>query len=114
MSAVMLPQRLSGNLAPTLIKKVFLFEVPSSTDWAPAPFAPFQPNAYFDVTRTIETKVAALRAFVGALKPHPHARSEANVRALASVRGGAVGVAYAEAFFLTRDLYLERSPSCRI
>ena len=114
MSAVMLPQRLSRNLAATLIKKVFLFEVPSSTDWAPAPFAPFQPNAYFDVTRTIETKVAALRAFEGALKPHPHARSEENVRALASVRGGAVGVAYAEAFFLTRDLYLERSPSCRI
>ena len=109
MSAVMLPQRLSSELPTTMIKKVFLFEVPSSTDWAPAPFPPFQPNAYFDVTGTIETKVAALRAFEGALKPHPHARSEQNVRALASVRGGTVGIAYAEAFFLARDLYLERS-----
>jgi N-acetylglucosamine malate deacetylase 1 len=110
MSAVMLPQRMSCDLPVTLIKKVFLFEVPSSTDWAPAPFAAFQPNAYFDATRTIEIKLAALRAFDGALKPHPHARSEENVRALASVRGGAVGIPYAEAFLLTRDLYLERSP----
>ncbi|WP_454197119.1 PIG-L deacetylase family protein [Nocardia sp. Marseille-Q1738] len=109
MAAIMLPQRLSTELPLTLIKKVFLFEVPSSTDWAPAPFQAFQPNAYFDVTRSIETKLAALRAFEGALKPHPHARSEQNVRSLAGVRGGAVGVAYAEAFVLTRDLYLDRS-----
>jgi LmbE family N-acetylglucosaminyl deacetylase len=106
MSAVMPPQRLSRALPVTLIKKVLLFEVPSSTDWAPAPFVPFQPNTYFDVTRTIETKLAALRAFEGALKPHPHARSAENIRALASVRGGAVGIAYAEAFFLARDLRL--------
>ena len=106
MSAIMLPQRMSRDLPVTLIKKLFLFEVPSSTDWAPAPFAAFQPNAYFDITRTIEHKMAALRAFDGALKPHPHSRSEQNVRALASVRGGAVGVAHAEAFFLARDLYL--------
>jgi LmbE family N-acetylglucosaminyl deacetylase len=111
MSAVMLPQRLSRPLPPTLIKKVFLFEVPSSTDWAPAPFPAFQPNAYFDVTRAMETKLAALRAFEGALKPYPHARSEENVRALASVRGGAVGVPYAEAFFLARDLYTSDLPN---
>lgn len=106
MSAVMLPQRGSSRLPPTLIKRVLLFEVPSSTDWAPAPFPAFEPNAFFDVTTTIETKLAALRSFEGALKPHPHARSEQNVRALASVRGGAVGVAHAEAFFLARDLFL--------
>jgi LmbE family N-acetylglucosaminyl deacetylase len=106
MAAAMLPQRLSRNLPVTLIKKIFLFEIPSSTDWAPAPFTTFQPNAYFDVTQTFETKMSALRAFEGALKPHPHARSEQNVRALASVRGGAVSVAHAEAFFLARDLYL--------
>jgi N-acetylglucosamine malate deacetylase 1 len=113
MSAVMLPQRMSSALPATLIKRIFLFEVPSSTDWAPAPFPPFQPNAYFEVTSTIEVKMAALRAFEGALKPHPHARSEQNVRALASVRGGAVGVACAEAFFLARDIQLEQSHLCK-
>jgi LmbE family N-acetylglucosaminyl deacetylase len=113
MSAVMLPQRLSSALPATLIKKIFLFEVPSSTDWAPAPFLPFQPNAYFEITNTIEVKLAALRAFEGALKPHPHARSEENVRALASVRGGAVGVACAEAFFLARDIQLEHNSLCK-
>jgi LmbE family N-acetylglucosaminyl deacetylase len=104
MSAVMLPQRLSTNLPPTLVKRVYLFEIASSTDWAPPPFPAFQPNAFFDVTETFEEKMRALRIFEGALKPHPHARSEENVRALGRVRGGVVGVAYAEAFCLVRDL----------
>lgn len=104
MAAVMLPQRQSRDLPVTLIKRVYLFEVPSSTDWSPPPFPAFEPNAYFDVTQTIEAKLHALRTFEGALKPHPHARSEENVRALARVRGGAIGVEYAEAFALVRDL----------
>lgn len=104
MSAIMLPQRLSTDLPPTLIKRVYLFEIPSSTDWAPSPFPAFQPNAFVDVSRTFDDKMRALHAFEGALKPHPHARSEENVRSLARVRGGAVGVDYAEAFCLTRDL----------
>ena len=95
MAAVMLPQRLSGDLPPTLIKRVYLFEIPSSTDWAPAPFPSFQPNAFFDVTETMEDKMRALRAFEGALKPHPHSRSEENIRCLARIRGASVGVEYA-------------------
>ena len=97
MTAAMLPQRLSRDLPSTLIRRVYLFEIPSSTDWAPAPFPPFEPNAFFDVTGTFEAKMRALQQFEGALKPHPHARSEENMRALARVRGGAVGVEYAEA-----------------
>jgi LmbE family N-acetylglucosaminyl deacetylase len=104
MAAITLPQRMSRDLPVTLIKRVYLFEVPSSTDWAPPPFTAFEPNAWFDVTATIQDKLHALRTFEGALKDHPHARSEENVRALASVRGGAIGVPYAEAFALVRDL----------
>jgi LmbE family N-acetylglucosaminyl deacetylase len=104
MAAVMLPQRQSRDLPATMIKRVYLFEVPSSTDWSPPPFVAFEPNSFFDVTDTIDDKMLALRTFEGVLKSHPHARSEENVRALASVRGGAVGVAYAEAFALVRDL----------
>jgi N-acetylglucosamine malate deacetylase 1 len=104
MSAVMLPQRLSTDLPADLIKRVYLFEIPSSTDWAPAPFEAFKPNAFFDVTATFEDKIRALQIFEGALKPHPHSRSEENVRALARVRGGAIGVPYAEAFCLVRDI----------
>lgn len=104
MAAVMLPQRMSSPLPPTLIRRVYLYEVPSSTDWALAPGGGFQPNAWFDISATLERKMDALRAFEGALKPHPHARSEENVRALARVRGGAVGIEAAEAFVLVREL----------
>jgi LmbE family N-acetylglucosaminyl deacetylase len=106
MAALMLPQRLSRDLPPTLIKKVFLFEIQSSTDWAFGPDAGFRANAFFDVTRTFQTKIAALRHFDGALKPHPHSRSEQNITALAQVRGAQVGVELAEAFCVVRDLNL--------
>jgi len=106
MAACMLPQRLSRDIPATLIKKIYLFEIPSSNGWAPSPFPPFEPNAHVDITATIEDKMRALNTFEGALKPFPHPHSEQNLRALAQVRGGAVAVPYAEAFQLVRELTL--------
>jgi LmbE family N-acetylglucosaminyl deacetylase len=106
-SAVMLPQRLSRDLPVTLIKRVYLFEIQSSTDWSLAPNETFRPNSFFDVTDTFTTKVEALRHFEGALKPYPHSRSEENITALARVRGGAVGIEMAEAFMLVRDVNIQ-------
>lgn len=106
MAAVVLPQRLTRGLPPTMIRKVFLCEVVSSTDWA-APIEPaFQPNAFVDVSSTLETKLAALAHFEGAMKPFPHSRSLENVRNLAQVRGAQVGIEAAEAFMVVRDLIL--------
>jgi LmbE family N-acetylglucosaminyl deacetylase len=105
MAALMLPQRLSRDLPPTLVRRVYLFEVLSSTDWALAPQGNnFQPNAFFDIRDTLDVKVRALREFEGAMKPYPHSRSEETVRALARVRGAAVGIEYAEAFCLVREV----------
>jgi LmbE family N-acetylglucosaminyl deacetylase len=104
MAALMLPQRLSTELPPTMIKRVFLFEILSSTDWASPIDAPFRPNSFFDVRETFEAKLRALDAFEGALKPFPHSRSRENVRHLANLRGGQVGLELAEAFCLIRDL----------
>lgn len=106
MSAVRLPQRRSRDLDPSLITKVFLFEVLSSTDWASPIDQPFRPTSWFDASRTFEQKMAALHAFEGALKPHPHPRSAENVRALAQLRGAQVGLELAEAFVLVHDVYL--------
>ncbi|HEU0012477.1 MAG TPA: PIG-L family deacetylase [Longimicrobium sp.] len=105
MSAVRLPQRMSRGLDASLIRKVFLFEVLSSTDWNMPIDPPFRPNAFFDVRATFEDKMAALAAFDGALKPHPHSRSAENVRHLAHVRGAQVGIELAEAFCLVHDVY---------
>lgn len=103
-AAVTLPQRLSRDLPVDLIKRVFLFEVPSSTDWALPATGGFRPNSFFNVSSTFEAKLQALRHFEGALKPHPHSRSETNVTALARVRGAQISVELAEAFCLVRDV----------
>lgn len=105
MSAVRLPQRMSRDLPSTLIRRVFLFEIPSSSDWGTV-FEPFVPNSYFDVENTFDDKLAALDLFEGALKPFPHSRSKENLRHLAYIRGGQAGVTLAEAFCLVRDLNL--------
>jgi LmbE family N-acetylglucosaminyl deacetylase len=104
MAAMMLPQRLSSDLPPAQIKRVYLFEILSSTDWAPPCGPAFQPNSFFNVRETFATKIAALDAFDGALKPFPHSRSRENLRHLAYLRGAQVGVEMAEAFVLVRDL----------
>ena len=106
MSAIRLPQRFSRDISPTLIKKVFLFEVLSSTDWNPPIGLAFQPNSYFDIKNTFGKKMQALGFYVNALKPFPHSRSEENIKALATLRGAEVGIEMAESFCLIRDLNL--------
>jgi N-acetylglucosamine malate deacetylase 1 len=104
MAAVMLPQRLTRNLPPGMIRKVFLCEVLSSTDWAAPTELAFQPNAFIDVKTTFEEKLSALRHFEGAMKPFPHSRSIENVRNLAHLRGAKAGLELAEAFVVVRDV----------
>ncbi len=106
MAAAALPQRLSTDLPPTLLERIYLFEVLSSTDWAGSLGIAFQPNAWFDVRDTFDQKIRALEAFEGALKPFPHSRSKENLRHLAHLRGGQVGIELAEAFTIVRELNL--------
>lgn len=104
MAAIRLPQRLTRDLPPAMIRKVFLFEVLSSTDWAPPTEPAFQPNAFVDVAATFDEKIAALQHFEGAMKPFPHSRSIENVKHLAHLRGAQAGVELAEAFVVVRDV----------
>lgn len=104
MAACLLPQRMTRDLPVTMIRRIYLCEVPSSTDWAPSTGPAFQPNAWVDVRSTFEQKIAALDHFRGAMKPFPHSRSLENVRHLAHVRGAQVGIELAESFMVVRDL----------
>jgi LmbE family N-acetylglucosaminyl deacetylase len=87
------------------VRTVLFFEVPSSTEWRPAPGAhPFAPTWFVDVSETIDTKLAALREYATEMRPFPHPRSYEAVHHLARWRGATVGVAAAEAFCTGRHI----------
>jgi LmbE family N-acetylglucosaminyl deacetylase len=87
------------------VKTLLFCEIPSSTEWqAPGARAPFLPNWFVDIDDTLESKMAALRAYDGEMRPWPHPRSYEGVTHLARWRGASVGCAAAEAFVLGREI----------
>lgn len=107
MAAIMLPQRMTDPSLPvTMIREVYLCEILSSTDWALPTEPAFRPNTFVNIETTLETKIAALEEFEGAMKRAPHSRSIENVRHLASLRGAQVGLTAAEAFTLVRRVLI--------
>lgn len=78
---------------------VLAMEVPGSTAWSGTPF---DARLYVDVTDTFETKVEALQEYHHELRPAPHPRSVAGIRATAAYHGLQAGCALAEAFGVVR------------
>ena len=87
------------------VKKIYCFEVPSSTEWqTPISVPPFIPNTFVDISSTIDNKLEALKAYESEMKPWPHSRSIKAVEYLARWRGASAGFEAAEAFSLSRNL----------
>lgn len=87
------------------VKQVYAYEVPSSTEWAFAQFAPvFQPNVFVDIGATLETKIQAMRMYESEARPFPHPRSPEALRAIAQRWGSVAGLLAAEAFCLVREV----------
>jgi LmbE family N-acetylglucosaminyl deacetylase len=87
------------------VRSILAFEVPSSTEWQFGGSADgFAPNAFFDITAHLDTKLAALRAYEKELRAFPHSRSIEAVEALARWRGATIGVNAAEAFMVVRTI----------
>ena len=87
------------------VKRIYAFETPSSTEWNYNFESPFCPNVYFNITETLEAKLAAMACYRSELRESPHPRSLEALRALAAYRGSNVGYRYAEAFMLLRELF---------
>lgn len=87
------------------VKEIYAYETMSETEWA-APFADdaFIPTVFSEVTDTFEAKIKAMECFESQLKQPPNPRSLENLRSLARYRGATVGVSYAEAFMLIRQV----------
>jgi LmbE family N-acetylglucosaminyl deacetylase len=87
------------------VKRVLSYEVFSSTDAAPVnPARAFLPNVFTDVTEFIEQKLEIMGMYASELQAPPLPRALDSLRALARVRGATIGVEYAEAFMLVREV----------
>lgn len=87
------------------VQRILCYETLSSTDGSPAPSkAPFAPTVFSDITSTLEGKLRILRLYKTERHASPLPRAPESVRALARYRGASVGIRYAEAFMLMKEL----------
>ncbi len=96
----------SRPMSKCFVKKIYCFETPSSTDFnfTRNNFKRFNPNYYIDVSKFIKKKINILNIYKKELKKWPHSRSLKSIANLAKYRGSEIGVKYAEAFVLIREL----------
>ncbi len=94
-------------LPTSSVREICCFEVLSATEWAsPSQQQAFIPNCAVDISEQLDTKITALEAYAEEMHPFPHARSYEAIRSLALLRGAQMGMAAAEAFIITRFLWL--------
>ncbi len=87
------------------IPSIYNFEVNSSTEWnTPNSSQCFIVNYYVDISHQITEKMALLACYQTEMSTYPHSRSIEAIEALAKVRGSSVGISFAEAFMLVRQL----------
>lgn len=88
------------------VRRVLSYETLSSTDAAPQMQSRlFAPNTFFDITPYMERKIEILSLYQTEKQPEPLPRSSSAVRALGRYRGASIGVEYAEAFMLIREIH---------
>ena len=87
------------------VKKVLACEVLSETD---ASFTVienvFLPNVYVDISDTLTKKIEIMNMFQSEIHPEPLPRNSSAILSQARFRGATIGVNYAEAFMLLREI----------
>jgi LmbE family N-acetylglucosaminyl deacetylase len=99
-AAVAAARPIARQFGKWLVPEVLTYEM-AKIQWASEPLPRFA--AFCDITDVIETKLESIRRYETMLRPSPHIRSLDGVRALATIRGAEIGVAYAEAFGVLRS-----------
>ena len=87
------------------VRRVLSYETLSSTEAAPPHIDRyFIPQVYNDISDTIEEKLEVFQFYETEIQLDPLPRSLSAIRSLARFRGATVGVPYAEAFMLNREI----------
>jgi LmbE family N-acetylglucosaminyl deacetylase len=87
------------------VRAALSYETLSSTEAAPPQFARmFVPTVYRDITAHLDRKIEIMGLFATETQPDPLPRGPSAIRALARFRGASIGVEYAEAFMLIREV----------
>jgi LmbE family N-acetylglucosaminyl deacetylase len=85
------------------VKIIYSFEIPSSTEWM-YPNS-FSPNIFFDISKSINIKLDALRKYKSEIvESRIHPRSLNGIKLNAQYWGCKIGVEYAEAFQIVRAI----------
>lgn len=83
------------------VKTIYSFEVLSSTEWN-FPLC-FNPNVFFDISKTINSKIKAMSCYKSELRDFPHPRSLKAIELNAKMWGVKTGLDLAEVFYLVRS-----------
>lgn len=85
------------------IKRIMTMEILSETDFSKTGEA-FAPNYFVDITDFMDAKLDAVKIYDTEISAHPFPRSLDSVKALATLRGAASGVMYAESFKMIKAI----------
>jgi LmbE family N-acetylglucosaminyl deacetylase len=83
------------------VKKIYSFEILSSTEWKYP--TTFSPNVFFDISKTVDKKIEAMKCYKNEIRSFPHPRSLETIELNAKMWGVKNGLKYAEAFYLVRS-----------
>lgn len=85
------------------VKKIYAFEVLSSTDYSFGVNEDFRPNHYECINEFINLKIESLKKYHHEMRPAPHSRSYKNILNLSKLRGSQMFEKNAESFVLLRS-----------
>ena len=87
------------------VNRVLCSEILSSTEAAPPQdHGKFVPNTYSDISPFLERKLEIMNLYESELQEDPFPRGPSAIRSLARLRGATIGVEYAEALMLVREI----------
>jgi N-acetylglucosamine malate deacetylase 1 len=85
------------------IKKVYMYETPSETEFNFVENRVFRPNIFVNISKYVDEKIETMKIYDGEMGEFPFPRSEKTLRSLAAWRGSQSGFESAEAFELVYE-----------